>query len=118
MECCRLRIKDIDFSRNEVVVRSGKGDKDRYTMLPSAVRDSLIQHLEVSNPSTTRILRTGWAGFHCPMLSIENIQMPAKNGDGSGFFPRPAITPTDRQEKSAGIISMNRFYNERSKKRG
>lgn len=45
MECCRLRIKDIDFSRNEVVVRSGKGNKDRYTMLPSAVRDSLMQHL-------------------------------------------------------------------------
>jgi site-specific recombinase XerD len=37
IECCHLRIKDIDFSRNEVVVRSGKGNKDRYTMLPSAV---------------------------------------------------------------------------------
>jgi integrase len=36
MECCRLRIKDIDFVRNEIVVRSGKGNKDRYTMLPSA----------------------------------------------------------------------------------
>ena len=45
MECCRLRIKDIDFSRNEVVVRSGKGNKGRYTMLPSALRNSLIQHL-------------------------------------------------------------------------
>ena len=36
MECCRLCIKDIDFVRNEIVVRSGKGNKDRYTMLPSA----------------------------------------------------------------------------------
>jgi site-specific recombinase XerD len=45
MECCRLRVKDIDFSRNEVVVRSGKGNKDRYTILPSAVQDSLMQHL-------------------------------------------------------------------------
>ncbi|HSK29063.1 MAG TPA: tyrosine-type recombinase/integrase, partial [Candidatus Limnocylindria bacterium] len=45
MECCRLRIKDIDFSRNEIVIRSGKGNKDRYTMLPDAVRDSLAQHL-------------------------------------------------------------------------
>ena len=40
-----LRVKDIDFSLNEVVVRSVKGNKDRYTMLPSAVRDSLMQHL-------------------------------------------------------------------------
>jgi integron integrase len=48
MECCRLRVKDIDFSRNEIVVRSGKGNKDRYTMLPSTVRDSLVQHLRVA----------------------------------------------------------------------
>jgi integrase len=45
MECCRLRVKDVDFSRNEIVVRSGKGNKDRYTMLPSAVREPLGQHL-------------------------------------------------------------------------
>jgi integron integrase len=48
MECCRLRVKDIDFSRNEIVVRSGKGNKDRYTTLPSTVRDSLVQHLRVA----------------------------------------------------------------------
>lgn len=37
MECCRLRVKDIDFARNQIVVRGGKGDKDRYTVLPAAV---------------------------------------------------------------------------------
>src|SRR2546426_717970 len=46
MECCRLRIKDIDFSRNEIVVRAGKGDKDRHTMLPTAIKESLFRHLE------------------------------------------------------------------------
>jgi integron integrase len=46
MECCRLRVKDIDFSRNQIVVRAGKGDKDRYTMLPAAVKESLIKHLD------------------------------------------------------------------------
>jgi len=52
MECCRLRVKDIDFSRNEIVVRSGKGNKDRHAMLPSAVRESLIQHLRGAKCST------------------------------------------------------------------
>ncbi len=33
MECMRLRVKDIDFSSNQVVVRSGKGNKDRLTMI-------------------------------------------------------------------------------------
>jgi integron integrase len=48
MECCRLRVKDIDFSQNEIVVRAGKGDKDRYTMLPVAVKEVLIKHLDDS----------------------------------------------------------------------
>jgi integrase len=46
MECCRLRVKDIDFSRNQIVVRAGKGDKDRYTMLPAAVKEPLLRHLQ------------------------------------------------------------------------
>lgn len=46
MECCCLRTKDLDFTRNQIVVRAGKGNKDRYTMLPAAVKDPLIHHLE------------------------------------------------------------------------
>ncbi len=46
MECCRLRVKDIDFSQNQVVVRSGKGNKDRYTTLPTAVKEPLLRHLQ------------------------------------------------------------------------
>jgi integron integrase len=47
MECCRLRVKDTDFSRNQIVVRGGKGDKDRYTVLPAAVKEPLLRHLQV-----------------------------------------------------------------------
>ena len=46
MECCRLRIKDIEFSQNQIVVRAGKGNKDRHTMLPAAVKDVLHHHLQ------------------------------------------------------------------------
>lgn len=46
MECCRLRVKDIDFARNQIVVRAGKGNKDRYTMLPATVNEPLVRHLE------------------------------------------------------------------------
>ncbi|MBA2557451.1 MAG: phage integrase N-terminal SAM-like domain-containing protein [Chloroflexi bacterium] len=46
LECCRLRVKDIDFARNQITVRRGKGDKDRATMLPAAVRQKLLAHLE------------------------------------------------------------------------
>lgn len=40
-ECLELRVKDIDFDRREVTVRRGKGEKDRVTMLPAAVREPL-----------------------------------------------------------------------------
>jgi integron integrase len=44
-ECLELRVKDIDFDRHQIVVRRGKGQKDRRTMLPMAVRERLQAHL-------------------------------------------------------------------------
>ncbi|MGZ4924195.1 MAG: integron integrase [Halobacteriota archaeon] len=46
MECVRLRVKDVDFERNEILIRDGKGGKDRVTMLPSSVVAGLQAHLE------------------------------------------------------------------------
>lgn len=45
IECCRLRVKDLDWDQNQIVVRSGKGGKDRYTTFPSSLRDPLRAHL-------------------------------------------------------------------------
>lgn len=45
MEAVRLRVKDVEFERREIVVREGKGFKDRVTMLPEAVIASLQMHL-------------------------------------------------------------------------
>ncbi len=46
MECLRLRVKDVDFGYGQILVRDGKGAKDRVTMLPAAVIDPLKAHLE------------------------------------------------------------------------
>jgi len=59
MECCRLRVKDIDFSRNQIVVRAGKGDKDRYTMLPAAIKEPLLRHLQAVKRQHEEDLRMG-----------------------------------------------------------
>lgn len=45
MECLRLRIKDLDFDRGLIIVREGKGNKDRVTMLPVALAPALRQQL-------------------------------------------------------------------------
>jgi integron integrase len=46
VECLSLRVKDVDFERNELTIRDGKGAKDRVTMLPAACRRDLLEHLE------------------------------------------------------------------------
>ena len=46
-ECLELRFKDIDFTTNQILVRDGKGQKDRITTLPSSVKEPLLAHLRV-----------------------------------------------------------------------
>jgi integron integrase len=45
LECLRLRVQDLDFARNEITVRDGKGSKDRVTMLPESLNKQLQEHL-------------------------------------------------------------------------
>lgn len=46
MEALRLRVKDVDFERGQIIVRGGKGDKDRVTMLPESLRTPMKEHLK------------------------------------------------------------------------
>jgi integrase len=46
LECLRMRVKDVDFQRNQIVVRDGKGQKDRVTMLPTSSKQALLDHLK------------------------------------------------------------------------
>ena len=45
LEALRLRVKDVDFAKNEITVRAGKGDRDRVTMLPERLKGPLLKHL-------------------------------------------------------------------------
>ena len=62
MECARLRIKDLDFGRNELIVRRGKGDKDRVTVLPGPLRPILREHLSAVQQQHRHDLARG-AGY-------------------------------------------------------
>lgn len=61
VEACRLRIKDIDFDRQIITVRSGKGDKDRTTLLPT----SLIEPLRERRARIQRAWREQDAFYQC-----------------------------------------------------
>lgn len=66
LECLRLRVKDVDFGRNEIVVRGGKGDRDRRTMLPSSLKGDLARHLEAARIQHQEDLRRGWGWVELP----------------------------------------------------
>ncbi|MBI2233488.1 MAG: site-specific integrase [Micavibrio aeruginosavorus] len=46
LDALRLRVKDLDFTKNEITIRDGKGQKDRVTMLPAAAKQLLLDHLQ------------------------------------------------------------------------
>jgi len=66
LEAARLRVKDVDFARNELVVRGGKGDRDRVTMLPGAVKSDLAKHVEVVRAQHEADLRQGAGWVELP----------------------------------------------------
>lgn len=58
-ECLELRVKDLDFDRNQIVVRRGKGQKDRVTMLPVGVKERLAAHVATVKRQHERDLARG-----------------------------------------------------------
>lgn len=66
MECLRLRVKDLDFERHEILVRDGKGFKDRVTMLPTALAGALQQQMERARILHLRDLEAGHGEVYLP----------------------------------------------------
>lgn len=66
MECCKLRVGDIDFDQKNIIVRAGKGNKDRYVQLPTLVIDPLKQHLLRVARIHEQDLTDGWGGVELP----------------------------------------------------
>lgn len=66
MECLRLRVKDVDFARNEIIVRNGKGGKDRRTMLPRTLEAPLRHEIERARVLHARDLAEGFGETPLP----------------------------------------------------
>jgi integrase len=66
MECVRLRVKDVDFGYAQVVVRDGKGAKDRVTMLPVNLAQALERHLQKVKAQHDEDVESGLGSVHLP----------------------------------------------------
>jgi integron integrase len=87
MECLRLRVKDIDFTSNQILVRAGKGDKDRHTMLPGAVKEPLAKHFDLIRRQHQRDLERGMGRVALPNALERKYPNAGKEWAWQWVFP-------------------------------
>ena len=95
-ECLSLRVKDIDFGRNEITVREGKGGKDRHTMLPVAARAPLQAHLVELQAAHAEWLRRGVAPVHLPDALARKYPNAPTEWAWQWVFPAAALSAHPR----------------------
>ncbi len=96
LECLRLRVKDLDFERHEIVVREGKGDKDRVTMLPSGVVDRLTRHLERVQKLHAQDLAKGMGRVLLPTALARKYPNADREWHWQWVFPATVISVDPR----------------------
>ncbi len=87
MECLRLRVKDVDFGRREIVVRDGKGGKDRRTILPSSLIDPIVAQLAEARRIHSHDLAAGFGAVWLPDALERKYASAAREWSWQYVFP-------------------------------
>jgi integron integrase len=96
LESLRVRVKDLDFARNEVTVRSGKGDKDRRTMLPEAAKPGLLAHLEGVKALHAADLAAGHGRVYLPYALARKYPNADREWGWQWVFPSHKLSEDPR----------------------
>ena len=99
MEVARLRVQDIDFGGNSIIVRAGKGDKDRMTVLPDAVKDQLNEHLAATKKLHEQDIAKGFGDVYLPEALDRKYPNAAKEWRWQYVFPAAALSVDPRSGK-------------------
>ena len=89
-ECVRLRVKDIDFERGCIVVRDGKGGKDRMTMLPIQLREALHDAVSRALSMHAADVRDGFGAVFLPHALARKYPNAAQEAGWQYVFPAAA----------------------------
>jgi len=87
MECLRLRVKDIDFGNHQIIVRDGKGEKDRVTMLPDALIPELQTHLKTVGIIHQQDIKEGYGAVYLPYALARKYPNAPKEWIWQFLFP-------------------------------
>jgi integron integrase len=96
LECIRLRIQDVDFGQNLIVVRGGKGGKDRTTVPPRNRRDALRAQSEAANALHHQDLAEGFGAVSIPEALARKSPKAARETGWRWVFPARARAPDPR----------------------
>lgn len=96
MECLRLRIKDIDFEYEQIIIRDSKGQKDRVTVLPKVIKEELLKHLEKVKTLHEKDLREGFGSVYLPYALERKYPNAGKELGWQYVFPAPSISTDSR----------------------
>jgi integron integrase len=96
LEGARLRVKDVDFKRLEIVVRDGKGAKDRVTMVPESLRDPLRAQLALARALHARDLQDGRGDVYLPYALERKYPTATKQWMWQYVFPADRVSRDPR----------------------
>jgi integron integrase len=96
MECLRLRVKDVDFKRHEILIRDGKGFKDRVTMLPVSLAASLEAHLVKVRGLHEADLKQGYGAVYLPNALEKKYPNSAREWGWQYVFPSAKLSADPR----------------------
>jgi integron integrase len=98
MECLRLRVKDIDVEQHQLVVRDGKGARDRATMLPDSITEPLRRHLERVKLLHEQDLGNGFGSVHLPHALARKYPNASREWAWQYVFPSGRISRDPRSD--------------------
>jgi integrase len=90
-ECTQLRVKDVDVERGEILVRCGKGDRDRRVPLPRMAVPALRVHLERTRRAFERDLRAGVSGAPLPNALARKLPSASRDWCWQYVFPAARV---------------------------
>jgi integron integrase len=99
MEALRLRVKDLDFTRGQVLVRAGKGDKDRVTMLPGALAEPLKAHLHRVRELHEQDLAAGLGEVWLPKALAVKFPRAPREWAWQWVFPSAELSRDPRSQQ-------------------
>ena len=98
-ECVSLRVKDVDFERCEILIRDGKGFKDRITMLPQSLAAPLREHLKRVELLHQADLRAGYGEVYMPFALARKYPAAGKSWPWQYIFPSSRISKDPRSDR-------------------